>query len=237
MESGGMSTVKEIEMSTLFGENAANFWKMIMLPAFASTFQMVIITTILGTLFGGLVAVVLIVTNKNGMHPNRVIYRLTAFIVNVVRSFPFVILMVFLLPFTKLVMGTSIGVKAAIVPLTVSATAFIARLIESAMQEVDPSLIKAMRSFGISDAQLVFRVILSEAVPSIISGIILATIAILGSTTMAGTMGAGGIGSAAITYGYQSFNYQVMYIIAFILVIFVELIQGLGNFVYKKMKG
>lgn len=237
MESGGMSTVKEIEMSTLLGENAANFWKMIMLPAFASTFQMVIITTILGTLFGGLVAVVLIVTNKNGMHPNRVIYRLTAFIVNVVRSFPFVILMVFLLPFTKLVMGTSIGVKAAIVPLTVSATAFIARLIESAMQEVDPSLIKAMRSFGISDAQLVFRVILSEAVPSIISGIILATIAILGSTTMAGTMGAGGIGSAAITYGYQSFNYQVMYIIAFILVIFVELIQGLGNFVYKKMKG
>ena len=232
-----MSTVKEIEMSTLFGENAANFWEMIMLPAFASTFQMVIITTILGTIFGGLVAVVLIVTNNNGMHPYRVIYRLTAFIVNVVRSFPFVILMVFLLPFTKLVMGTSIGVKAAIVPLTVSATAFIARLIESAMQEVDPSLIKAMRSFGISDAQLVFRVILSEAVPSIISGIILATIAILGSTTMAGTMGAGGIGSAAITYGYQSFNYQVMYIIAFILVIFVELIQGLGNFVYKKMKG
>lgn len=223
-------------MSTLFGDNAANFWKMIMIPAFVSTFQMVLITTLLGTVFGGLLAVVLLITNEKGMHPNRLVYRITAFIVNVVRSFPFVILMVFLLPFTKMVMGTSIGVKAAIVPLTVSAAAFIARLIENAMQEVDPSLLKAMRSFGITDVQLIFRVILSEALPSIISGIILATIAILGATTMAGTMGAGGIGSAAITYGYQSFNYQVMYMIAFILVIFVEFIQGLGNYVYKKMK-
>lgn len=223
-------------MSTLFGENAENFWKMIMLPAFESTFQMVLITTVFGTLLGALVAVVLVVTNETGMHPNRVVYKVTAFLVNVVRSFPFVILMVFLMPVTKGIMGTSIGVKAAVVPLTVSAAAFIARLIESAMQEVDPSLVEAMRSFGISDFQLVWRVIVSEATPAIISGIILATVAILGSTAMAGTMGAGGIGAAALTYGYQSFNYEVMYTIAFILVIFVELIQGIGNYVYRRMK-
>ena len=223
-------------MSTLFGENAENFWKMIMFPAFEATFQMVIITTILGTVLGALVAIILVVTNKNGMHPNRIIYKITAFLVNVIRSFPFVILMVFFLPFTKSIMGTSIGVKAAIVPLTISATAFIARLIESAMQEVDPSLIEAMKSFGISDIRLVCGVILSEAAPAIVSGIIVATVAILGSTAMAGTMGAGGIGAAAITYGYQSFNYEVMYVIAFILVVFVEVIQGAGDYVYRKMK-
>ena len=223
-------------METLFGENAANFWQMIMLPAFRDTFLMLIITTICGTILGAVVAVVLLVTNKNGIYPNRVIYELMSFVVNVVRSFPFVVLMVFLLLFTKAVMGTSIGVRAAVVPLTVSATAFIAKLIENAMQEVDPALIEAMRSFGISDLQLISQVILSEALPAIVSGIILATISILGATAMAGTMGAGGIGSAALIYGYQSFNYEVMYTIAFILVIFVEAIQGIGNLVYRKLK-
>lgn len=223
-------------METLFGENAANFWQMIMLPAFRDTFLMLIITTICGTILGAIVAVVLLVTNKNGIYPNRIIYELMSFVVNVVRSFPFVVLMVFLLPFTKAVMGTSIGVRAAVVPLTVSATAFIAKLIENAMQEVDPALIEAMRSFGISDLQLISQVILSEALPAIVSGIILATISILGATAMAGTMGAGGIGSAALIYGYQSFNYEVMYTIAFILVIFVEAIQGIGNLVYRKLK-
>ena len=166
-------------MQTLFGPNAGNFWKMIMIPAFEATFEMVIITTIAGTLLGFLVAIILLVTNENGMYPNRIIYRLMAFVVNVVRSFPFIILMVFLMPFTKAVMGTSIGVKAAVVPLTVSATAFIGKLIEGAMQEVDPALVEAMRSFGISDTQLIVKVIISEAAPAIISGIILATISIL----------------------------------------------------------
>ena len=223
-------------MDVLFGTNAENFWKMIMIPAFEATFQMVFITTICGTILGAVVAIILLITNKNGLHPNCVVYKVASFIVNVIRSFPFVILMVFLLPVTKSLMGTSIGVRAAVVPLTVSAAAFIGKLIENAMQEVDPSLIEAMRSFGISDARLVFGVILSEAAPAIISGIILATISILGATAMAGTMGAGGIGSAAITYGYQSFNYEVMYLIAFILVVFVEVIQGIGNRVYRKMK-
>ena len=121
-------------------------------------------------------------------------------------------------------------------PLVVSASAFIAKLIVNAMQEVDRGLIEAMKSFGISEVQVVFRVMLSEALPSIISGIILAMVAILGSTAMAGTMGAGGIGNVAITYGYQKFNYVVMFLMAALLVLFVELIEMAGKWVYRKMK-
>ncbi len=213
-----------------------NFWTKIMFPAFSSTFQMLVITTLVGTVLGFAVAVALLVTGKDGIHPNKVIYQVLSFVVNVIRSFPFVILMVFLMPFTKHVMGTSIGVKAAVVPLTVAATAFIAKLIEGAMKEVDKSLIEAMRSFGISDRQIILKVILSEATPAIVSGIVLATISILGSTAMAGTMGAGGIGAVAITYGYQSFNDEVMYMTALILVILVQAIQMIGDWVYRKMK-
>ena len=144
--------------------------------------------------------------------------------------------MILLLPFTKLVAGTSIGVRAAVVPLIVSAAAFIAKLIENAMQEVDRGLIEAMKSFGISEAQVVFRVMLTEALPSIISGIILAMVSILGCTAMAGAMGAGGIGSVAITYGYQKFNYPVMGLTVAILIIFVEIIEAIGKWVYRKMK-
>ncbi|MDZ4910615.1 ABC transporter permease subunit, partial [Clostridium perfringens] len=123
-----------------------------------------------------------------------------------------------------------------LVPITVSATAFLAKLIEGAMKEVDPQLVEAMRSFGISDFHLIFGVMLSEALPAIISGVIIATIAILGSTAMAGTMGAGGIGSVAVTYGYQGFNKKVMLTTTIILIFMVQSIQLIGNCVYKKMK-
>ncbi len=213
-----------------------NFWERILKPAFVATTEMVLITTILGTIFGFLVAVILLITDKNGIRPNKYIYGIVGFVVNVIRSFPFLILMVFLLPFTKLVVGTSIGVRAAVVPLVVSATAFIAKLIENAMQEVDGGLIEAMKSFGISEAQVVFKVMFSEALPAIVSGVILAMISILGCTAMAGAMGAGGIGSVALIYGYQKFNDVVMWFCAFVLVVFVELIEVLGKWVYRKLK-
>lgn len=223
-------------MSRFLTEYQMNFWERILAPAFVATIQMVIVTTILGTAFGFLVAVVLLVTDKDGIRPNRFINGIFNFIVNVIRSFPFLILMIFLLPFTKAIAGTSIGVRAAVVPLIVSATAFIAKLIVNAMQEVDRGLIEAMRSFGISEAQVVFRVMFSEALPSIISGVILAMVAILGSTAMAGAMGAGGIGSVAITYGYQKFNEVVMILTAGILIVFVQIIEMAGKWVYRKMK-
>lgn len=223
-------------MLDFLSEYQKSFWNMIMFPAFGDTIKMVVATTILASIFGFLIAVILLVTNKDGIYPNKIIYRIVTFIVNVLRSIPFVILMVFLLPFTKSLVGISYGVKAALIPLTVSAAAFIARLIENAMKEVDPKLIQAMRSFGISDFQIIFNVILSEAAPAIISGVVLATISILGATAAAGTMGAGGIGNVAIVYGYQSFNNQIMFLTTGILVIMVQFIQSLGNWIYRKMR-
>ncbi|MCI6534162.1 methionine ABC transporter permease [Bariatricus sp. SGI.161] len=223
-------------MSRFLTEYQLNFWERVLSPAFLDTIEMVAITTLFGTIFGFLIAVILLVSNKDGIRPNKYIYGVVSFLVNVIRSFPFLILMILLLPFTKLVAGTSIGVRAAVVPLIVSAAAFIAKLIENAMQEVDRGLIEAMKSFGISEAQVVFRVMLTEALPSIISGIILAMVSILGCTAMAGAMGAGGIGSVAITYGYQKFNYPVMGLTVAILIIFVEIIEAIGKWVYRKMK-
>lgn len=223
-------------MSQFLTEYQINFWERVLSPAFVDTIQMVVITTVFGTVFGFFIAVVLLVTNRDGIRPNRFIYGIVSFLVNVIRSFPFLILMILLLPFTKFVAGTSIGVRAAVVPLIVAASAFIAKLIENAMQEVDRGLIEAMKSFGISEAQVVFRVMLSEALPSIISGVILAMVSILGCTAMAGAMGAGGIGSVAITYGYQKFNYVVMGLTVFILILFVEIIEAIGKWVYRKMK-
>lgn len=213
------------------------FWDRILLPAFTATFQMLFVSTTISTVLGLLVAVILVITNQSGLHPNRIVYSIISFIVNVIRSFPFIILIVFILPFTKMIVGTSIGVKAAIVPLVIAATAFISKIIENALQEVDADLLEAMRSFGITDRQLIFKVMFSEAMPAIISGIILATIAILGTTAMAGAVGAGGIGSVALTYGYQSFNTGVMLMTVIILITLVQGIQSFGNLVYRKMKG
>ena len=171
-----------------------------------------------------------------GIRPNKVVYNICSFLVNTIRSFPFIILVVFLLPLTKLMVGTVIGVPAACVPLVFAASAFIAKLIENAMKEVDPDLIEAMRSFGITESQVIFRVMLSEALPAISSGIVLATISILGCTAMAGAVGAGGIGSIAINYGYQRFNVAVMVMTAVMLIVLVELIEVFGNWLYRKLK-
>ena len=212
-----------------------NFLDKILLPAIKATFEMLIYSTILSVIFGFFVGVLLVITNKGGILENRIVYRILSFIVNVVRSFPVIILIVFMLPVTKLIVGTSIGVAAAVVPLTVSATAFIAKLIESSLQEVDKELVEAMHSFGLSDAQVIFKVMFSEALPSMLSGVIIATISILSATAVAGAVGAGGLGSVAITYGYQSFNDTVMYITVGILIILVQVIQSVGDWVYRKM--
>jgi D-methionine transport system permease protein len=213
-----------------------NFLKTILLPAFISTFEMLFFTTIFSVILGFLVAVVLAVTEKGGLFEKRIIFEVLNFIVNAVLSFPIIILIVFMLPATKSIVGTSIGVKAAIVPLTVSSTAFMAKLMFSSLQEVDRDLVEAMRSFGLKARHVILRVMFPEALPSITSGIILGTISVLASTAVAGAVGAGGIGSVALTYGYQSFNKTVMYIAVGILIVMVQIIQWIGFFVYRKMK-
>ncbi|WP_250229719.1 methionine ABC transporter permease [Anaeropeptidivorans aminofermentans] len=205
-------------------------------PALLSTLKMLLIASFLSAILGCILAILLIVTNKDGLRPRPHIYNILDTIVNIIRSFPFIILIVAIIPFTRFIAGTSIGIKGAVVPLTIAATPFMARVIEGSLKEVDKSLIEAAKSFGASDWQIIFKVMFVEAIPSIISGLCLAIVNLLGATAMAGAVGAGGLGAVAITYGYQSFNDQVMYLVVIVLIIMVQCIQLAGNYLYKKLK-
>lgn len=205
-------------------------------PSLIATLKMLIISGILSVFFGFFVGVILVVTDKGGLKPNRIIYQILDIIVNIVRSFPFIILMISIIPLTRLLTGSSIGEIAALVPLTVAATPFMARIFQSSLKEVDPELIEAAKSFGASNVQIILKIMLVEAIPSIISGISLGIINLLGATAMAGAIGAGGLGATALTYGYQNFNYKIMYTIVVILILLVILIQFIGDWLYKKLK-
>lgn len=200
--------------------------------ALGETLYMIAIPTILGFIL----AIILVVTKEDGLKPCKIINKVLGFIVNIFRSFPFIILIVALIPFTRAIVGTSIGVEAAVVPITIGASPFIARVIEGALNEVDKGLIEAAKSFGATKRQIVFKVMIKEAMPSIISGITLSVISILGYTAMAGAVGAGGLGNVALTYGHQRFDTAVMVYTVITLVIIVQIIQGLGNLAYKKLK-
>ena len=208
----------------------------IIMPSLWQTIYMIILSTFFSTVIGFIVAIVLVVTDGGGLKPNKIIYSLLNAIINVLRSVPFIILAVAIIPFTRSILGTSIGENAAIVPLTIAAAPFIARLIESSLKEVNPSLIEAAKSFGASKWQIMFKVMIKEAIPSINLNLTLATITILGLTAMAGAVGAGGLGAVGLTYGYQSFNDTIMYTTLALLVIVVGIIQFVGNAIYKKLK-
>ena len=182
--------------------------------ALIQTLYMIIVPTIVATILGFIMAIILVITKPKGLKPNKTVYNILGFIVNTVRSFPFIILLVAIRPFTKLIVGTSIGETAAIVPITIAAA----------------------KSFGATKSQIIFKVIVKEAMPSIVSGITLSVISILGCTAMAGAVGAGGLGKIAITYGYQRFDDSVMIYVVVTLVIIVQLIQSAGDYSYKKLK-
>ena len=210
--------------------------KMLIVPAFFATLRMLIISGILSTLFGFFLGVLLVITERGGLCENLVLNRILDFIVNTIRSFPFIILMISIIPLTRLIAGTSIGETAALVPLTIACTPFMARIFQNSLKEVDPALIEAAQSFGASKKQIVVKVMLKESVPSIISGLCLGIIKLLGCTAMAGTIGAGGLGAVALQYGYQNFNQQIMYSIVVILIVMVAFIQYFGDWLYKKIK-
>ena len=209
---------------------------MLIVPALLATLKMLVWAMILSVFFGLCIGLVLALTRKGGLCENFVIYRAFDIFVRVVRSFPFIILMISIIPLTKLIMGTSIGWQAAIVPLTFACSPFMGRIIQNALQEVNPALIEVAQSFGASKFQIVMRVMVVEAIPAIVSGVVLAIINLLGATAMAGVIGGGGLGATAMIYGYQNFNDKVMYSICVVLVILVLLIQYIGDFVYNKLK-
>lgn len=218
---------EEIEMSI------SDFLSKLFLGALGETIYMTLVPTVLATIIGFVMAVILVLTKPNGLSPNKTVNSIVGFIVNILRSFPFIILMIAMIPLTRLIVGTSIGETAAIVPITIGSAPFIARVIESALNEVDEGLIEAARSFGATKSQIIWKVMVKEAMPSIISGITLSIISILGCTAMAGAVGAGGFGKVAIVYGYQSFDDNVMLYTVVALAILVQIIQSLGNVIYK----
>lgn len=207
----------------------------IILKAFNETVFMTFYSTIFSVIFGFILAVILTISAEDGLRPNKVVYKILDVIINILRSFPFIILMVFIIPLTRVIVGTSIGKEAAIVPLTFAAAPFVARIIESSLREVDKGVIEAAKSFGASDFQIIFKVMLKEAVPSIVSGLTLTIISIIGYSAMAGTVGGGGLGYLAVSYGYQRFQKDVMIITVIILIIIVQALQMLGNYLYKKL--
>ncbi|MGL5380302.1 methionine ABC transporter permease [Clostridium sp.] len=207
----------------------------ILIPAFKETLIMVIFSTLFAIIIGFIPAIILIVTADNGLKPNKIIYKSLDTVINILRSFPFIILIVAIVPFTRAIVGRSTGTLAAIVPLTIAAAPFVARVIESALREVDPGVVEAAKSFGASNTQIIFKVMLKEAVPSIISGLTLTIISIIGYSAMAGTVGGGGLGDLAIRYGYQRYQTDVMIITVILIIIIVQVLQSLGNYLYKKL--
>ena len=207
----------------------------IILKAFNETVFMTFYSTIFSVILGFIVAVILTISAEDGLRPNKIIYKVLDVIINILRSFPFIILMVFIIPLTRAIVGTSIGKEAAIVPLTFAAAPFVARIIESSLREVDKGVIEAAKSFGASDFQIIFKVMLKEAVPSIVSGLTLTIISIIGYSAMAGTVGGGGLGYLAVSYGYQRFQKDVMIVTVIILIIIVQALQMLGDYLYKKL--
>ncbi|MGV3025382.1 methionine ABC transporter permease [Clostridium thermobutyricum] len=205
------------------------------LTAIQDTAVMVLFSTIFATILGFIPAIILTLTAKDGLKPNKTIYGILDFIINILRSFPFIILMVVLFPLSRILVGTSIGVKAAIIPLTVGTAPFIARIIENALREVDKGIIEAAKSFGATDFQIIFKVLLKEAIPSIVSGLTLTVISVIGYSAMAGAIGAGGLGDVAIRYGYHRNDKQVLIITVILLIIIVQVLQSLGNYLYKRL--
>lgn len=216
-----------LEAATQFFNDYGN----LLIEGVQDTLVMTSVSTLFAYLIGLPVGVLLITSNKKGICPNAPINAVLGWIVNIVRSVPFIILLVAIIPFTRLIVGTSLGVPGAIVPLVITAAPFVARVVEQSLAEVDGSLIEAAQSFGASKLQIVCKVLLWEALPSLIRGAALTFITLFGFSAMAGTVGAGGLGDIAIRYGYQRYQYDVMTVAVILCIILVQIVQSLGDFI------
>lgn len=199
------------------------------------TISMTSISTLFAYVIGLPIGVLLITSAKQGIRPNSYLNAVLGWIVNIVRSIPFIILLVAIIPLTRLIVGTSLGVSGAIVPLVLTAAPFVARIVEQSLTEVDGSLIEAAQSFGASNTQIVFKVLLFESLPSLIRGAALTFITLFGFSAMAGTVGAGGLGDIAIRYGYQRYQYDVMSVAVIFCILLVQVVQTVGDLISNKI--
>lgn len=203
--------------------------------SFLETLLMVGVAGTLGAAVGIPLGILLYSTASGGIRPAGLFNRPLGWLVNAVRSTPFIILLVAIIPLTRLIAGTSIGTAAAIVPLTIAAAPLIARLVESSLREVDKGLIEAAQSMGATDLQIIVKVLIPEALPGIIAGLTIALVALVGASAMAGAIGGGGLGDMGIRYGYQRFMPEVMLAVVVILIAFVQSIQSLGDWLVRRV--
>lgn len=215
-----------------------NFSEM-MLELFATslweTIVMVGVSGIAGALIGIPLGVFLRLTDQGGILQNGPANKIVGWIVNAVRSTPFIILLVAIIPFTRMITGSSIGTAAAIVPLTLASAPFIARLVEASLREVDNGLIEAAQSMGATSWQIVWKVLLPEALPGIVAGLTISFVSLTGYSAMAGAIGGGGLGDLGIRYGYQRFLPDIMLAVVLILIVFVQLVQSLGDWAVRRL--
>ena len=213
-------------------ETIAAFWAeygSVLTEGTWETLIMVGVSTVLAYVIGVPLGVALIVTRPQGIRPHRTFYGILGWVVNIGRSLPFVILLVALMPFTRLIVGTAIGVKGAIPPLVISAAPFVARMVETSLSEVDAGVVEAAQSMGASPLQIVRKVYLPEAMPSLVLGGAISVVTILAYTAIAGTVGAGGLGDIAIQYGHNRGVTSLMWVTVVLLIILVQLIQWVFN--------
>ncbi len=198
------------------------------------TIYMTLVSTFFSYVFGMIMAVILVITRADGIRPHPVIFRVLDVIVNLTRSFPFLILMIAIIPFTRWLVGTTIGNNATVVPLVVAAAPFVARLIEQSLLEVDRGVIEAAQSMGASTWQLIWKVFIPEATPSLINGSAIAATTILGYSAMSGAVGGGGLGKLAIMYGYNRYQNDIMFATVVLLIIIVQLLQSFGDWATRR---
>lgn len=207
----------------------------LLLTGTLDTLQMTVISTVMAMLIGIPLGVVLVITSKGHILENTVLNKILGAIINATRSIPFIILMVAIIPFTRMVVGTSIGTTAACVPLTLAAIPFLARLVETSIKDIQFGVIEAAQSMGASPFQIIRKVLLPEALPTIIDNVTVLIVNLIGYSAMAGAIGGGGLGDIAIRYGYQRFQGDIMLATIIILIIMVQVIQMVGDALSKAM--
>ena len=207
----------------------------LLLQGFLETVQMTVISTVVAVLLGVPLGVILVITSRGHIMQNDAVNKVLGAIVNATRSIPFIILMVAIIPFTRLVAGTSIGTTAACVPLTLAAIPFFARLVETAIKEVNGGFIEAAQSMGSTPLQIIWKVLLPEALPTLIDNITVLIVNLISYSAMAGAIGGGGLGDIAIRYGYQRFQGDVMLATIIILIVLVQVIQSAGDYLSRKV--
>ena len=216
-------------------ENFSEMMLELLAQSLWETIIMVGISGIIGGLIGIPLGVFLRLTDQGGILQNSPANKIVGWIVNALRSTPFIILLVAIIPFTRLITGSSIGTWAAVVPLTIAAAPFVARLVETALREVDNGLIEAAQSMGASTAQIVWKVLLPEALPGIVAGLTISFVSLTGYSAMAGAIGGGGLGDLGIRYGYQRFLPDIMLAVVVVLIFFVQAIQSLGDWAVRRL--